>query len=80
MSTDEVKNEIEDILSRNGFLSGDAEDFFNAMNDMLMFMAEETEKAEPHATRTIAAYRESAMSLGDYNEIIEGLASEEDSL
>jgi len=78
MNADEVKNEIEEILSRNGFLKTDAEDFFNAMSDMLSFMADEIEKAEPYATTTIISYRSIASELTDYNEVINGLVNEEE--
>ena len=75
MNRDEVKNEIEDILSNNGFLTSDAEDFFNAMSDMLAFMADQMEVAEPYATNTINAYRQVGMNLGSYDEIIDGSVS-----
>jgi len=78
MTREEIQNEIEDILSRNGFLTSEAKNFFEAMNEMLYFLADETEKSEPFAINTIEAFRESANNIGDYDSVIDGLVSDED--
>lgn len=76
MNADEVKNEVESILENNGFSASDAENFFNAMSEMIMYAAEITEVTEPYATRTIANYRETAMSISSYEDFIGSIPEE----
>jgi len=78
MTREQIQGEIEEILTNNGFLKSDAENFFEAMNQMLHFFADETEKSEPYAYNTINALRIAANNIDSYDSIVDGLVSGDD--
>ena len=77
MTREEIENNIESILRSHGFLMSDAEGIFNAMPDILYFMAEQTQNSEPYATVAIEAYREAANNISDFESMIESFITGE---
>lgn len=62
-----MKEIVEQILSRYGFLATDAENMFAAMGDILHEAAEKTKREEPYATESIRELETFASKVNDYD-------------
>ena len=58
-----TKQQIEEVMKRNLILSCDVEDSINFVRDLLELEAEEIEKNEPYATKTINRLKEAAYEV-----------------
>jgi hypothetical protein len=79
MSTEEVKEKFEEILSNNRFLKSDLPDFFTAASEIIDFMADQMEEHEPYATISIGKYREVARTFWDVEDAIHDFTYDKDS-
>lgn len=57
------KQKIEEVMKNNFILACDVEDSINFVRDLLELEAEEIEKNEPYATKTINRLKEAAYEV-----------------
>ena len=64
------KIKLEQIMERNDFFQSEIESAINFIEDILLELADETERDEPYAINSIARYREAARVVRELDEDI----------
>lgn len=57
------REKFESILEDHGIYGEDVEQILSAVHDMLVFVADEIQKEEPYATKTIEKYNSAAYEV-----------------
>jgi len=65
MNKEEIISKFGEIIESKGLLSSDIDDIFAAMSEITEFIADEMERNEPNATRTIAIFRDVSREIWD---------------
>jgi len=65
MNKEEIIAKFDEIIESKGLMSSDINDIFEAMSEITEFIADEMEKNEPYAVKSIESFRDVSREIWD---------------